>query len=430
MPKSRKRSLGILVRAGSVLVVLALTLAAFSQGIGLSERCGIALSEGSVQSCPDLGWPARIYYAVSLFFLGGLDLGTPVGPPGPWRRALWACFFLAPAITTGAVVEGLLRALKPTLLRRLWMRNHVVIVGLGRVGMLYLEALRRVEPHRLVLVVDTDFNPNVAEATERYGVLFHRGDITHPITRDALVLRRARGVVLLTGNDLVNLEAATEIAPQVPGQIVVHCSDIRMKRAIREHLSGQEDVAIFNSHDIAATELVTSHLAEHFQDTMARDVVVLAGFGRFGQTILECLQRGFVDELLHVVVVDLSAQVRARQFELRVGFARRVSWTAIAGDLEDPETWVRVEEAIAAGPVDETGQQPTPVYVLGSDDDRSNLQTGLWLQSRDAPARIIIRCFSQSSFTSELESPGELDIFGVSRLLRDSLVERHHQWFS
>ncbi len=407
-------------------IVVATVLAAFSQGVGLSERCGLGVGE---PGCDGVGWPARLYYAVSLFFLGGLDLGTPAGPEGPWRSALWVAFFTAPAITTGAVVEGLLRALRPRLLRRLRLRRHIVIVGLGRVGMLYLEALRKAEPHRQVLVVDMAYNPNVAEASERYGVLFHRGDITHPVTRDALVLHRADGVVLVTGNDLVNLEAATEVASVVPGRVIVHCSDIRMKRAIREHLAGQSEVTVFNSHDIAATELVDSHLVRHFQDTAARDVVVLAGFGRFGQTILERLQRKFADELLHVVVVDLHADVRARQFELRVGFSQAVTWTPIAGDLEDPRTWQRVDEAIDAGPAEEGGERPTPVYVLGSDDDRSNLQTGLWLQSRDAPARIIIRCFSQSSFTSGLEVPGELDIVGVSRLLRDSLQHCHRLWF-
>lgn len=413
-----------------MVVVFAVVLAAFSQGIGLSERCGLAVQAGlAPASCAEVGWAARVYYAVALFFLGGIDLGTPVGPEGPWRTAMWFAFFLAPAITTGAVLEGLIRALRPRLLRRLLLRRHIVLVGLGRVGMLYLEALRRVEPHRQVLVVDVEFNPNAAEATERYGVLFHRGDITHPVTLEALALKRAAGVVLVTGNDLVNLEAATELAGQVAGKVVVHCSDIRMKRAIRDHLAGQDEVTVVNSHDIAATELVRTHLASHFQVTAARDVVVLAGFGRFGQTILERLQRKFAQELLHVVLVDLQAEMRARQFELRVGFSETLSWTAIGGDLEDPDTWERVEAAIARGP-QAPGVQPTPIYVLGSDDDRSNLQTGLWLHRRDAPARIVIRCFSQSSFTAELEVPGELDIFGVSRLLRDSLEARHREWFS
>jgi voltage-gated potassium channel Kch len=419
-----------LLRAGAVAVVIAVVMVANANGIGLSERCGLALEEGLGRSdCPDVGWAARFYYAIALFFLGGIDLGTPVGPPGNWLRAMWFVFFLAPAITTGAVVEGLLRALRPRLLRGLRLRQHIVLVGLGRVGKLYLEALRQVEPHRPVLVVDTETNANVADATERFGVYFHRGDITHPVTRAALALRRAAGVVLVTGNDLVNLEAATEVAGLVPGRIIVHCSDIRMKRAIRAHLATQIDVSVFNSHDIAATELVRTHLAGHFRHTESRDVVVLAGFGRFGQTILERLQREFADELLHVILVDLHADLRARQFELRVGFIPGSAWTAIAGDLEDPDTWARVEEAIATGPQPE-GKVPMPVYVLGSDDDRSNLQTGLWLRSRGAPARIIIRCFNESSFTEELEVPGEMEIFGVSRLLRDSLVARHREWFS
>ncbi len=411
-------------------MVLAIILAGMAEGIGFSERCGIGLGESLVRpDCPDVGWGARFYYAVGLFVLGGLDLGTPRGPEGPWLDLMWLAYFVAPAITTGAVIEGILRAFRPRLLRRLKLRRHVVIVGLGRIGMLYLEALRRVEPDTRVLVVEIEaHNPNVTEATERYGVLFQRGDITHPVTREALALERARGVLLLTNNDLVNLEAATEVAKVVPGQVVVHCADIRMKRTIREHLETQKDVEVFNMHDIAAVELVENHLAEHFQDTESRDVVVLAGFGRFGQTILECLQRGFAEELMHVVIVDLHGAVRARQFELRVGFDEGYQHTAIDGDLEDPATWEAVEQAIAGGPTT-NGGPPTPVYVMGSDDDRSNLQTGLWLHRRGAPARIVIRCFSQSSFTEGLVVPGELEIFGVSRLMRDSLEEHHGRWF-
>ncbi len=430
MPKSNRDSLWLLLRAFIVGVVIAIILVAFSQGIGLSERCGLAVQVGVASpSCPDVGWPARVFYSATLFFLAGIDLGTPTGPDGFWLTAMWVAFFTAPLITTGAVIEGLVRTLRPGFMRRMRLRRHVVIVGLGRVGMLYLEALREVDPDRRVLVVDTNENPNVAEATERYGVLFHRGDITHPVTLEALALPRAAGLVLVTGNDLINLAAASEVVDQVQGQVVVHCSDIRMKRAIREHLAGREEVAVFNSHNIAASELVNTHLVEHFQDTEARDVVVLAGFGRFGQTILERLQGKFVEELLHVVVVDLHAEMRARQFELRVGFSEAVNWTAISGDLEDPDTWARVDEAIAAGPQARQAA-PTPVFVLGSDDDRTNLQTGLWLQRREAPARIVIRCFNQSNFTQELEVPGELAIFGVSRLLRDSLKECHRAWFS
>ena len=48
-------------------------------------------------------------------------------------------------------------------------------------------------------------------------------------------------------------------------------------------------------------------MVPQFHETHARDVVVLAGFGRFGQTILEELQHSAIDEMDTVAIIDRDA---------------------------------------------------------------------------------------------------------------------------
>jgi len=411
------------LRAGLVVIAIGLSMAAMDAGVELTERPGI----------PEAGWRAQLYYTLGLFVFGGLDLGLPSGGPAWARSAMWVAYFLSPTIAAGAVVEAVIRA-RPGWLARRRMRDHVVLVGLGRVGALYLEALRQVQPHRRVLVVDLSATrATVVEAIQRHGVYFVQGDITHDATQRALILKRAAGVVLATKDDLVNLEAAEEIAelaPRLAGHIVVHISDLALKRTLSAQLRQRRGgfpvrpEHIFNSHDISARHLVLHELRQHFALTEARDVVVIAGFGRFGQTTLEVLQSEATGEFQAVVIVDRAAEVCSRQFDEQVGFANGYARAIVNGDLDDPAIWDRVGAI-----TDRLSPEVEPTYLLGSNVDATNLRTAMWLRSRRPTARIVVRCFSDSPFTARLARRGDLLIFGVSRLLRRSLAERHRAWF-
>jgi hypothetical protein len=46
----------------------------------------------------------------------------------------------------------------------------------------------------------------------------------------------------------------------------------------------------FNAYQLAASALVQQHLFSHYVQIVPKDVVEIAGFGLFGQTILEELQ--------------------------------------------------------------------------------------------------------------------------------------------
>jgi voltage-gated potassium channel Kch len=405
-----------LFRGSLVVLTFAMALASFRSGVGVTQR-------------PDLSHAdllTHTYYAIGLFVLGGMDLGLPSGGPVAARALLWLAYFMAPVITTSAVIEGAVRLFNPQWIQRRGLRDHVVIVGIGRLGMLFLEALREHHPNVRVLIVDQDGGrANVQQARSRFGARFLIGDVRTHGTLESMMLARARGVVLLTDDDLVNLEAAWRIAERAPSlRVIAHVADIGLRRTVgRVEDAISDRIQVFNGHHIAAERLYEEHLEPHFAHTTEKDVVVLAGFGRFGQTILEYLQREARGHVQRAVVVDTAADRRVRLFRAQVPGFDRCELVTVQGDLEDPDTWEKVEKAT-------TGADVEPVYVVGTDDDQINLRTAIALRSLHADVRIFVRCVYESTFTSQLARQLHFEVLAVESMLRQALAARAALWFS
>jgi voltage-gated potassium channel Kch len=409
----RRRS-GWFVRLGLVVAAFLMALVAFRAGVGVSDRIGL----------PDADFLTHTYYALGLFVLGGLDLGLPHGGPVGARILLWVAYFMAPMITTSAVVEGALRLFQPQWILRRGLRDHVVLVGIGRLGMLFLEALRERYPDVKVLVVDQDGGrANVQHAKLRFGARFLLGDVRTASTLESMVLGRARTVVLLTDDDLVNLETAWRIAERSRSlRVIAHVADIGLRRTVaRVEDTLSERVHVFNGHHIAAQRLYAEHLEHHFDSTAAQDVVVLAGFGRFGQTILEYLQRAARGEVQRAIVVDTAADRRVRLFRAQVPGFEKCDLVTVQGDLDDPDTWAKVDQATH-------GLEVEPVFIVGTDDDQINLRTAIAIRSLHPEVRIFMRCVYESAFTAQLARQMNFEVLAVESMLRQALIERAGEW--
>jgi Trk K+ transport system NAD-binding subunit len=89
------------------------------------------------------------------------------------------------------------------------MRGHVVLVGLGSVGMRVLEGL--LERGREVVVVErTDSNSYLTQA-RAHGVPLVLGDATRSQTLDSVNLERAAAVAILTSDDITNIETGLAV---------------------------------------------------------------------------------------------------------------------------------------------------------------------------------------------------------------------------
>ncbi|MEM7585596.1 MAG: NAD-binding protein [Acidobacteriota bacterium] len=402
------RRVGLWWRLLVVLMVIALGLAGFASGVELSDREGI----------PQASWPTKAYYTLGLFVFGGLDLGVPQGGPVWGQALLWLAFFAAPAITTSAVLEGLLLIVQPEAWRLRRLKGHVIIGGCGRLALLYLERLRANNPRLKVVVVELrSEHPQVQAVSERARTQVIYGDISSEAVLASLRLERARRVVLLTGDDYANLDAASRIChrePKLASRIQVHVSDIRLLRVI-EQTEILREVVKFNSYRTAARHLVEATLRPHFYLTEnIPDTVVLAGFGRFGQTVLDELQQQAAGLFQTVVIIDLDAEHLALVFDEQVGFEPGYRHELVEADVRHPRTWQRVQELI--------GEPSTlPVTVLGVGLDGVNILTALWLAGKSNDAKIIARCFDQSSFTEQISEECGFEIVSTAELLLASM---------
>ena len=375
-----------------------LALIGFLSGVSVTERPDVQAA----------GVLTQAYYSLGLFVVGGLDLGVPTG--GPWlgRAMLWIAYFGAPLLTASAVIEAALRVLAPQRWQLRRLRDHVVVVGSNELTTSYLRVFRRNHPEVPVVVVDDAIeHVRVQELIETFGVTVLIGDITHEFLVKELRLRRARKVMLLGDDDFQTFEPATRILrmyPKMADRLVLHCHRLRFMRAMQD----SELVArctSFNAYNFAAASLVRDELVTHFHRTAARDVVVLAGFGRFGQTVLEELTALAERDVETVAIIDEDADRRVlvvdEQKRLGGGFQRLV----LQGDIGHPQVWRELLDN-----VDLTVGEP--VVILGTGDAAANLRTALWIK-RNWPNTLV---FTRTNDASELarQVGGEHGIHSIS----------------
>lgn len=399
-------------RGLALLLVFAAGLTAFLLGVEVSDRAGIAAA----------GLPTKVYYTLGLFVLGGLDLGVPSGGLPAAQNLLWFAYFAAPIITASALIEGIVRAINPVRWRISRMKGHVIIGGCGELTLIYLERLRELDPKRPVVVIESRTDtPRIQEARERYGALVVHADVTSDAVLEVMRVQHAHSAALLTGDDFANLEAASQLlrrAPELADRTVAHISDLRTLRLL-ERTSIDERLYLFNSHEIAAKHLVENIVLGHFRRTEPRDVVVLAGFGRFGQTVLDELQRTAEGGFETLVLVDVSASRQAATFDDQVGFASSYRRELIEGDLRDPRVWAKVDGHLNGGSVE-------PVIILATGEPANNVRAALELTRRYPAATVIARCFRESLFFETAASEGGFALVGEAELVRASIPK---EWY-
>ena len=394
---------------GAILIgVLAAGLVGFSSGVDVSDRPGL----------PEAGFGTRLYYAIALFVLGGIDLGTPVGGPAWGRALLWFAYFAAPAVTASAVIEGVLRAINPERWRLRGLRDHIVLGGCSRLSLLFLQRLRAAGNRCPVVIVDESTDHKYAAIARGHRARWLTGNVTRDDTIDALALESARRVLLLTGDDFANLDAASkmlEVAPRLRERMAVHVADLRFKRLMGDAVAAH----VFNIYQIAAVELVETAILPYFERTEFRDTVVFAGFGRLGQTILDELQRRAPESMASVVIIDTEASERTLVFDEQIGFAEGYTRHVIDGDANDLGVWRQAES------VGEFADR-APAFLLVSGSDALNLRVAMRLAHRYPDSAILARNYFRSPFAQTLSTRAGFETFSLAELIHDSFPA---DWF-
>ena len=394
----------------AVALIFVLGLVAFANGVALSARPDVIQATVLEQT----------YYILGLFVVGGLDLGMPVGGPVWAQTFLWIAFFGAPLLTASAVVEAVLRMLNPQqwLLRNL--QDHVVIFGSGELTISYLRLLRRENRNCRVVVVDTAFESiREQELQQKYGVATVVGDLTLGFLRKQLKLKHAKRVLLLGNNDFQAFEAATRVlesAPNLKFRVVIHCQNLRFMRTLLKPSLGRHCV-IFNRYNMAGMAFVRRNLRQQFARTEGLDNVVIAGFGRFGQSVVEQLRRTQESELAHVAIIDQDAERRMMVVEEQQQLPSNYERSVMRGDISNPEVWRRVAAKVDL-------EKENTVFILGTGSGRDNLRTALWLKQKYPRSHVFARSNGDSRFASSVGDEKGINAFSINGLLEGMIPVR------
>jgi len=399
-------------KSWSAIAIFGFGFVGFAAGVSVTERPGV----------PEADLLTKAYYAFGLFVLGGLDLGTPTGGPLYGRILLWVAYFAAPIWTASAVFETVLHALRPPVWRVGSVKNKIVIIGGGELTLGFLNRITASgNARRVIVIVDESQHSHLDELRS------YRGVRVFVVSEDQLrrmrrhPLQKASKFLLLSEKDEINFEAASILLdhdPELGPKIVYHVSNLRFLRVLADSRVVRQ-CTTFNQYELAATQLARERLMQRFKATEYRDTVVLAGFGRFGQSILEQLEQHAPDEFSRVVIVDLEAEQRALIADEQVITERKYSRHTYAGDIDDPEVWQRVFSEIVSG-------KEEPVFVITTGDDQTNLRCAIWLRQQFPNALIISRTLAPSSFAKGVCDQHDVVSVNTAELVEASIP---HAWY-
>jgi voltage-gated potassium channel Kch len=391
----------------TAVVLLTFALVGLASGVGLSERPDVA----------DAGWLVRVYYGLGLFVFGGLDVGFPVGGPLAGRSMLWLAYFGAPLLAASALIEAFMRVMTRDRWHLRRLVDHVVIVGAGSLTLTYLRLLRRHHPDvPAVVLVESLETTRRQELEEGYNVRVVVGDPTHEFMLRLLRLRHARRVVLLPDDNFLAFEAASKMLrlyPALEGRIVLHSHNLRFLRTMQQTSVGQRCIC-FNCYHLAASGLVRDYLLQHFHQTGSKDVVVLAGFGRFGQTILEELQNHAHGEFSTVGLIDLDADRRVLVVQEQGYLSEDYRRVVVQGHVGHPDVWRRLAESVEL-----TRSQPT--VILGTGSPEENLRAAMWVKQRWPNALVFARTNDVSVFATDVGSEHGINSISITQLMEDHI---------
>lgn len=179
----------------------------------------------------------------SLFYSWSLLFGqAPEALPA--SRVLQSLFFIYPLLGQVVLIEGVLAFALLLRDRRLNERSwcimmanafsdHIVLVGLGRLGIRTFRLLRRLGED--VVVIERDADNQFLDEVRRDGSPLLVGDARRDTLLEEANVARARSIILATNDDLANLEAALDARRLVPGiRVVLRLFDQTMADKIRD----------------------------------------------------------------------------------------------------------------------------------------------------------------------------------------------------
>lgn len=332
--------------------------------------------------------------------LVAIELGD-VDSPVSWE--LNVARFLIPAMAAYTAIRAFAAVFRQQVqLIRLWfVRDHIIICGLGQKGFLLADHFRARKEY--VVVIEQDEDNNLLSLCQERGIMVLTGDATDAALLQKAALQRAKYLIAVCGDDGVNTEVAVraqELARNRPKNAltcIIHIVDPQLRDLLREQeLAGEQDpsfrLQIFNTFDRGARLLLQEYPI--LENAAKAPHLLVVGLGHLGESLVVNAGRLWQDrhpspgQRLRITAVDRKAQWEIESLYVR--YPQLTNYCQIIPlqmDILSPE--FQRAEFLFNG----QGRCDVDIIYICLDDDSKGLHTGLTLlrQIQQHPIPVIIR---------------------------------------
>jgi len=275
----------------------------------------------------------HILYSISLFTLGGVSLGVPVSGPEWAKILLYFMYFIAPAISIGALMEHLFTSFRFYHQILLFRGNHSVIIGAGRVASnlpqkinsIFKNEYKRTKMGFKLPIIIADKNTNaLLYPAEKY--LIESIDAEDPLIIDKLNIQKARFVFILTDKDWINLNLFFKLNKLIKNPKTNVFVRLKSEDLIIE-LSKKftnPNFHFFNVHIesirlLFKNKILDNSILNEWVASVKKSepkVLVFLGFGRFGQNVLAEYLNEFKNDIKKIIVISPNAKNEWERYHL------------------------------------------------------------------------------------------------------------------
>lgn len=269
-----------------------------------------------------------IYATIQLIVLESGSITSPIPLEVEIARFALPTLAAITAVTTLALI--FLEQAQQVRLR--FIRNHVVICGLGRMGFLLANSF--IDRGDNVVVIEHDDGNPLLEQVKARGAITLSGSATDAIVLSRAGVQRASTLIAVCGDDRVNAEIAiraeqvTKTRRPKPLCCHIHIVDPQLfELLVNKELGGQDHASIrlelFNVFDQGAKLLLQEFPPITPENEGRRPHILVVGMGNFGESLIVHAARTWsiehpeTDHRLKFTVIDRDAERKCEVLSIR-----------------------------------------------------------------------------------------------------------------
>jgi hypothetical protein len=350
-----------------------------------------------------------LYNAFWAFNIEPGNLSSPI----PWELEI--ARWVSPVIAMYAVLLGFAALFKDQvrLFTLGFLRNHVIICGLGQKG---LNIARNFRENRLsVVIIEMDGNnPHIAACRE-FGAIVLIGDARDDYLLEKAGVKRARYLIGVCGEDGVNSDVAVIarklVDKRTNGKLncTIHIKEPNLWVLLRsQEFSAEENstfrLDIFNIYDQGAKQLLREFpFSSSKQGEEISPHLLIVGFGPFAeQLILNSARRwspeyDITHKKLHISVIDPQVETHIQRICQEYSLVDQVcEWKSLPFDTDSLE-FFKADFLLSR----ENELEVSMVYVM-VENESIGLSSALTLleRMRSSPVRILVRINEEKGLAS------------------------------